>query len=91
MIDRLKNELLKISDTKETYQYLQNNDEFLSIIFVIDSYDLNAFISIDCTPIRCSNTAKGIKINSILNSRQLFSDGSTFDAHFATDRKIGKG
>ena len=89
MIDRLKHELMKISPMKDTFQYIQNNDEFLSIVFIIDQLGFNAFISIDHSPIRCSNTAIDKKMKSIVEDRQTFSDGSTFKSHFGDNLRIG--
>ena len=89
MIDRLKHELMKISPTSDTFQFIQNKNEFLSIVFVIDIFGLNAFISIDHSPIKCSNTAIDKKMKSIAEDRQTFSDGSTFKSHFGDNRRIG--
>ena len=89
MIDRLKNELTKISPMRETFQFIQNNNEFLSIVFVIDQLSFNAFISIDHSPIRSSNTTIDKKMKSIVEDRQTFSDGSTFQSHFGENRRIG--
>ena len=88
MIVRLKHELMKISPMRDTFQFIQNNNEFLSIIFVIDQLCFNAFISIDHSPIRCSKTAIDKRMKSIVQNRQTFSDGSTFKSRFGDNRKI---
>ena len=89
MVDRLKHELMKISPMRDTFRYIQNNNEFLSIVFVIDQLGFNAFISTDHSPIRCSNAAIETKMKSIVEDRQTFSDGSTFQSHFGDNRRIG--
>ena len=89
MIDRLKDELTKISPMRDTFQFIQNNNEFLSIVFVIDQLGFSAFILIDHSPKRCSNTAIDKKMKSIVEDRQTFSDGSTFQSHFGDNRRIG--
>jgi len=88
MIDRLKNELLKISKTRDTFQYIQNKNEFLSIVFELKTSCINAFISVDYSPKRCSNTAIDMRLKSIAQDRQMFADGSTFESHFGDDRRI---
>ena len=90
MIDRLKNELLKISEPKEAYHFIQNKNEFMSIIFVIDTPGINGFISIDHPSMKCLNTEDDIKIKSINQDRQFFSDGSTFESYFEKENKIDK-
>ena len=89
MIDRLVYELKRISETNEVFQFMQNNNEFLSIVFVISSFGFNAFLSVKQSPIRSTNTDIDVKIKSILDARQTFSDGSTFKSHFKDDLRIG--
>lgn len=89
MIGKLEHEMRKISVTKQTFQYKQNNNEFLSILIVFNARGLNASLSVAFTPLKdeCPNSNK---INSIIKNQRKFSDGTSFESHFREDQKIGK-
>ena len=79
----------KLYESKQVFHYLQNNNEFLSIVFIINSSELNAFISVENDASRASSTKMEKKIKSILNARRVFADGSSFKTHFNNDMRLG--
>lgn len=87
MIDEMR----KLSDSHKTLHYKQNNENFLSLSFVVEELQLRAFVSLDHKPIQNSYSSIDTKLQSIINERLKFSDGTSFQSIFGDNLKIGMG
>ena len=90
MIEQLENQMRKISVTNQMFQYKQNNQEFKSILIVLDNSGLNAWLSLAHTAMKNEKNLNTKRINSTIMNQRRFSDGTTFESHFREIQKIGK-
>ena len=88
LIDRLL--AISILVRNRTLKFIKNNEEFLSIIFVV-SDKLLAFVSLDRSSIEREKSQSESAFESSLRDREIFADGTSF-ATFFNDcpYKLGK-
>ena len=79
----------KLSEFQKTLHYKQNEDDFLSLLFVIEELKLRAFVLLDHKPIKYTNSLIDTKLLSIINERLCFSDGTSFQSIFGDNLQIG--
>ena len=87
MIDEMR----KLSAFDKTLYYKQNNQDFLSLSFVVEEFQLRAFVSLDHKAIQYGNNSIDAKLQSIINDYLSFSDGTSFQSIFGDNLKIGMG
>ena len=86
---RLIDELHKSHDFGEVLHYIQNEDDFLSILIQFKPMKLRVFVLLVSTPISYSNSSIQTECEYIINDRQTFDDGTSFKSYFQDNLRLG--